>query len=223
MCGRFSLIVDASVLADVFNVDPPRGLTPRYNIAPTQVVPIVRATGANHRELTEARWGLVPSWAKDAKMGARMINARGETVAEKPSFRSALKSTRCLVPASGFFEWVKNQDRSKTPHFIHFTDGRVFAFAGLWERWTKGGGEPLETFTIITTEPNEVVVRLHDRMPVILAPDHFDEWLEPSPLRPDRLRRLLSPFPEEGMEAYPVSTRVNSPANDDASCVARLS
>jgi putative SOS response-associated peptidase YedK len=223
MCGRFSLIVDASVLADVFNVDPPRGLTPRYNIAPTQVVPIVRVTDASHRELAEARWGLVPSWARDAKMGARMINARGESVAEKPSFRSAVKNKRCLVPASGFFEWVKNHDGSKTPHFIHFTDSRLFAFAGLWERWTKGGGEPLETFTIITTEPNEVVAPLHDRMPVILASDHFGEWLEPSPMRPDRLRELLSPCPAAGMEAYPVSTRVNSPANDDSSCVARLS
>lgn len=223
MCGRFSLIVDASVLADVFDVDPPRALTPRYNIAPTQMVPIVRAADSDRRELAEARWGLVPSWAKDPKMGARMINARGETVTEKPSFRAAVKTRRCLVPASGFFEWAKHKEGSKVPHFIHYTDGRVFAFAGLWERWTKGGGEPLETFTIITTQPNEVVAPLHDRMPVILASDHFGEWLQPSPIAPDRLRRLLSPCPGAGMEAYPVSTRVNSPAHDDPSCVTRLS
>ena len=223
MCGRFSLIVDASVLADVFDVDPPRALTPRYNIAPTQMVPIVRAADSDRRELAEARWGLVPSWAKDPKMGARMINARGETVTEKPSFRAAVKTRRCLVPASGFFEWAKHKEGSKVPHFIHYTDGRVFAFAGLWERWTKGEGEPLETFTIITTQPNEVVAPLHDRMPVILASDHFGEWLQPSPIAPDRLRRLLSPCPEAGMEAYPVSTRVNSPAHDDPSCVTRLS
>jgi putative SOS response-associated peptidase YedK len=221
MCGRFALIVDASVLADVFDVDPPRGLQPRFNIAPTQTIPIVRASREGSRECASVRWGLVPSWANDEKMGARMINARSETVAEKPSFRSAVKSRRCLIPADGFYEWVRTTD-GKQPHYIHFSDGRVFAFAGLWERWTKGGGEPLDTCTIITTTPNDLIAGLHDRMPVILPPDQFAEWLEPAPLQPERLQELLVPHPADGMEAYPVSTYVNKPANDDSECVARV-
>jgi putative SOS response-associated peptidase YedK len=167
------------------------------------------------------RWGLIPSWAKDEKMGARMINARGETVAEKPSFRSAVKTRRCLIPADGFYEWVRTGE-GKQPHFIHFADARPFAFAGLWERWTKGGGEPLDTCTIITTSPNELIEDLHDRMPVILPADRYTEWLEPSPLNPDRLQELLVPHPAEGMEAYPVSTFVNKPANDGPECIARV-
>ena len=167
------------------------------------------------------RWGLVPSWAKDEKMGARMINARGETVAEKPSFRSAVKSRRCLVPANGFYEWVRTPD-GKQPHYIHFSDGRVFAFAGLWERWTKGEGGPLDTCTIITTTPNDLIANLHDRMPVILPPDHFSEWLEPAPLTSAGLQDLLVPHTADGMEAYPVSTYVNKPANDDSECIARV-
>jgi len=220
MCGRFALIVDASVLADVFDVDPPRGIAPRFNIAPTQTVAIVRAGNARPRELVTVRWGLVPSWAKDESIGARMINARAETVAEKPSFRSAIKSRRCLVPASGFYEWVKTGS-VKQPHFIHFTDDRPFAFAGLWERWSKGA-EPLDSCTIITTSPNELISGLHDRMPVILPPEHHDEWLAPEPLPPERLADLLVPHPAESMEAYPVSTRVNRPGNDDPECIARV-
>jgi putative SOS response-associated peptidase YedK len=221
MCGRFALIVDASVLADVFDVDPPREISPRFNIAPTQTVPIVRAGTERARELAMVRWGLVPSWAKDASIGARMINARGETVAEKPSFRSAVKSRRCLVPASGFFEWVKTAE-GKQPHFIHFADARPFAFAGLWERWLKGD-EPLETCTIITTTPNELVANLHDRMPAILPRDRFDEWLDPNPLAVDQLEEILVPHPADGMEAYPVSTHVNRPGNDDPECIVRVS
>ncbi len=166
------------------------------------------------------RWGLVPSWAKDEKIGARMINARSETAAEKPSFRSAVKARRCLVPASGFYEWVKGPD-GKQPHFIHFADARVFAFAGLWERWSKGESGPLDTFTILTTTPNDLIAGLHDRMPVILPPDNYAEWLEPRPLASDRFQELVMAHPAEGMEAYPVTTRVNRPANDDAECLAR--
>ena len=221
MCGRFALIVDASLLADVFDVDPPRELEPRFNIAPTQTIPIVRAGKATPRECALVRWGLVPSWAKDEKMGARMINARGETVAEKPSFRSAVKSRRCLIPASGFYEWVRTGE-SKQPHFIHFADGRPFAFAGLWETWLKGDGGSLDTCTIITTTPNGLIADLHDRMPVILPPSHFAEWLEPQPLVPERLQDLLVPHPPEGMEAYPVSTYVNKPANDGPECIVRV-
>jgi putative SOS response-associated peptidase YedK len=186
MCGRFALIIDASLLADVFDVDPPRELEPRFNIAPTQTIPIVRANREGSRELALVRWGLVPSWAKDEKMGARMINARGETVVEKPSFRSAVKSRRCLIPADGFYEWVRTGE-GKQPHFIHFSDARVFAFAGLWERWHKASGEPVDTCTVITTSPNELIADLHDRMPVILPQTVYDEWLEPAPLDADRV------------------------------------
>ncbi len=221
MCGRFALIVDASVLAEVFEVEPPDLLRPRFNIAPTQTVPVVRAGREAPRELAEVRWGLVPSWAKDEKIGARMINARGETVAEKPSFRSAAKGRRCLVPASGFYEWAETGG-GKQPHFIHFADARPFAFAGLWERWHKGGCAPLETFTIITTTPNSVVAEIHDRMPVILRAETWDEWLAPAPLPDERLAELLAPHPPEGMEAYPVSRHVNSPRNDDPECIARV-
>jgi putative SOS response-associated peptidase YedK len=219
MCGRFALIVDASVLADVFEVEPPADLKPRYNIAPTQTVPVVRRGSESERELAPVRWGLIPSWAKDAKMGARMINARAETVAEKPSFRSAVKSRRCLVPASGFFEWVKT-DGGKQPYFVRFQDDRPFAFAGLWERWSKGDDGPVDTCTIITTIPNELMAKLHHRMPVILPPALFDEWLEPAPLAPNRLPDILVPHSAEGMQAYPVSTYVNKPGNDGPECLA---
>lgn len=220
MCGRYALIVDAAVLADVFDVDPPRGFTPRFNIAPTQEAPIVRAGQRGSHECAMVRWGLVPSWSKDDKIGARMINARSETAAEKPSFRSAVTTRRCLVPASGFYEWVQGPD-GKQPHFIHFSDARVFAFAGLWERWSKGESGPLDTFTILTTTPNELIAGLHDRMPVILPPETYSEWLEPRPLDLDRFADLVAAHPAEGMEAYPVTTRVNRPANDDAECIAR--
>jgi putative SOS response-associated peptidase YedK len=220
MCGRFALIVDASVLADVFDVDPPQDLKPRFNIAPTQEVPVIRGDAHGARECAMLRWGLIPSWSKDEKIGARMINARSETAAEKPSFRSAIKTRRCLVPASGFYEWIKGPD-GKQPHFIHFTDGRIFAFAGLWERWSKGDGGPLETFTILTTSPNELISGLHDRMPVILPREVYAEWLVSDPLPPDRLQRLTAAHPDDAMEAYPVSTHVNRPANDDPECIVR--
>jgi putative SOS response-associated peptidase YedK len=217
MCGRFTLTVDASVLAGVFEIEPPSGFLPRYNIAPTQKVPILRRVEGSQRSWGEVRWGLVPPWAKDIRWGARMINARGETVAKKPAFRSAVKRRRCLVPADGFFEWQKTP-AGKQPHYIRFADGRPFALAGLWERWNKGE-QPLDTFTIITTSPNDVVAALHDRMPVILPPEHYDEWLDPGPMEESRLEALLRPHPAAGMESYPVSTHVNSPQNDDPQCV----
>jgi putative SOS response-associated peptidase YedK len=221
MCGRFALIVDASVLADVFDAEPPRELEPRFNIAPTQTIPIIRCDSGSSRECALVRWGLIPSWAKDEKIGARMINARSETVAEKPSFRSAVKTRRCLIPADGFYEWVRT-DEGKQPHFIHFADGRTFAFAGLWERWSRGGAKPLDTCTILTTQPNELIAPLHDRMPVILSSDRHAEWMEPVPLAPERLRGFLAPHPASDMEAYPVSTFVSNPRNDGAECIARL-
>lgn len=221
MCGRFALIVDASVLADVFDVEPPHDFDPRFNIAPTQSVPIVRARNEQTRECEMVRWGLIPPWAKDMKIGAKMINARAETVAEKPSFRAAVKRRRCLVPATGFYEWVTTKD-GKRPYFIHFTDGRTFAFAGLWERWTARGGASLESCTIITTTANEMISDLHHRMPVILAPERHGEWLRPESLSAGRLNELLIPHPAGDMVAYQVSTHVNKPSNDDPTCIARV-
>jgi putative SOS response-associated peptidase YedK len=222
MCGRFTLTVSARVLGELFHVPEPAGLAPRYNIAPTQQVLVAR-TGEEGRELAGVRWGLVPHWADDLSIGSRMINARGETVASKPAFRSALKHRRCLIPADGFYEW-KKVGAGKQPHLIRFGDGRAFAFAGLWERWlSRDGGAPVDSCTIITTTPNELLRDIHDRMPVILPPAAFEDWLRPEPLAAPRLEELLRPYPDSEMEAFPVSRRVNSPAYDGPECIAPLS
>ncbi len=218
MCGRYTLTVDASVLATLFDLEPLTEIEPRYNIAPTQPVPIVRSGLDGAREWGWVRWGLIPSWAKDAKIGSRLINARAETAADKPAFRSAFKHRRCLVPTDGFFEWVTTGG-GKQPHHIRFTDRRPFAFAGLWERWTPAGGDPIDSCTILTTRPNKLISDLHDRMPVILPPERFDDWISSGPLNPDGAEAMLLPFPAEGMEAVPVSTLVNSPKNDEPGCL----
>jgi putative SOS response-associated peptidase YedK len=218
VCGRFTLTVSARLLAELFELEGLSNFAPRYNIAPTQLVPAIRATEDGGREAFEARWGLIPPWAKDRKMAARMINARSETVASKPAFRAAVRSRRCLIPADGFYEWRKI-DGAKQPYLIRFADRRPFGFAGLWERWHEPGGGSVDSCTIITTEPNPLVEAIHDRMPVILNPGDFDEWLEAVQLPPDRLSALLVPCPDEGMEALPVSTRVNNPRNDDPACL----
>ncbi|MEN8163871.1 MAG: SOS response-associated peptidase, partial [Acidobacteriota bacterium] len=218
MCGRFTMTVSASVLAGLFDMDEPTGHRPRFNIAPTQVVPIVRSDGDGNREWAPCRWGLIPPWAKDLKIGARMINARSETAAEKPSFKRALADRRCLVPADGFYEWAKTAD-GKQPFHIRFSDHRPFAFGGIWERWQQGPGEAVDSFTILTTSPNPVAAPIHDRMPVILAPEFWEEWLAASPLSPVRRETLFTPSPPDEMEAIPVSKRVNSPSNDDPDCL----
>ena len=179
---------------------------------------MLRIGEGGRREIALLRWGLIPSWAKDEKFGARCINARAETVAEAPSFRAAFKARRCLIPADGFYEWQK-VDEAKQPHRITMGNGGPFSFAGLWERWTKGP-EPIETFTIVTGAPNELVRPIHDRMPVILDPADYDAWLEArDPAIPSA---LLRPFPTERMRTYPVSTRVNSTRNDDPELVAPI-
>ena len=218
MCGRYTLTVDASVLATLFDLEPLFEIEPRYNIAPSQPVPIVRSGADGGRQWAMVRWGLIPSWAKEAKIGNKLINARSETAADKPSFRSAYKHRRCLLPADGFFEWVKTGG-AKQPHHIRFVDRRPFAFAGLWERWTPAEGDPVESCTILTTRPNSLISRLHDRMPVIIPPERFDDWISKGPLNPDGAEAMLLPHPADGMEAIPVSTLVNSPKNDDARCV----
>ena len=215
MCGRYTLSTPPNVLAERFGVDVRQNLPPRYNIAPTQGASVVRATDRG-RELALLRWGLIPSWAKDPAIGNRMINARAEGVAEKPAFRRAFAKQRALVPADGFYEWQKQNSR-KQPYHIRRRDGEPFAFAGLWERWHDRALDQVhETFTIITTDASDLLAPIHNRMPVILSPADYDRWLDPEkPGTPD----LLTPYQGDELEAFPVSTRVNSPAHDDARCV----
>ena len=220
MCGRYTLKTPPAELAELFGLGDPPALAPRYNIAPTQPVPAVRSSAGDGREWALLRWGLVPGWADDPSVGNRMINARAETVAAKAAFRNALKNRRCLVAADGFYEW-KREGRQKQPFHIRLRGGGPFAFAGLWERWTKGG-EPLESCTFLTTGPNELMQPLHDRMPVIIAPEDFDLWLDPAVRDAEALAHLLRPFPAERMEAFPVSKHVNSPTRDDPACAAPL-
>ena len=226
MCGRFTLIEPVPWLAEILGLENPEstGEVPaRYNISPGTEVVIVRtkeSTGTNARELALARWGLVPFWAKDADFGARTINARSETAAEKPAFRAAFRYRRCLIPADGFYEWA-GSGRKKQPWFIHLENGKPFTFAGLWESWTGADGSVLETCTILTTEANEKLSELHHRMPVILPEASYADWLSPRENRAKVLQPLLMPYPSDAFSYYPVSERVNRPRNDDAACIER--
>ena len=218
MCGRYTLRSSPEAIAGAFDLPEVPELPARYNIAPTQDVPVVRLDpDRGGREFGLLHWGLIPSWADDPAIGNRMINARAETVAEKPAFRKAFQSRRCLVISDGFFEW-RREGKHKQPYFIRMRDDRPFAFAGLWERWGRGGG-PIESCTHLTTEPNELVAPIHDRMPLILPESAYDLWLDPAVKDPRKLQELLIPYPAEEMEAYPVSTLVNSPGNDTAGCI----
>jgi putative SOS response-associated peptidase YedK len=217
MCGRFALSTPDHILAELFQLLRMPSLQPRYNIAPAQPVAVVRSVPeGSGREMTVCRWGLVPSWAKDPAIGARMINARAEGVAEKPSFRGPLRSKRCLIPADGFYEWAKAGTR-KQPHFITMKDGSPFAFAGLWDAWAAPDGSALETCAIVTTAPNEVVAPIHDRMPAILERKDYGRWLSRDALVAELLT-LLRPYPAGAMKAYPVGLDVNTPRNDGPSC-----
>lgn len=220
MCGRFTLHASPEQIAAQFDVEAPEQLADRYNIAPTQPVGIVRLDrSGNEREWALVHWGLIPSWSKDPSIGAKMINARGETVAEKPSFRAALRRRRCLIPADGFYEW-KRTGSGKQPFYIRLSSHEPFAFAGLWELWTGPDGSELQSCTVITTGPNELMEKLHDRMPVILAPDDYADWLgdgkDADAKEIERLQHLIRPFDAELMEAFPVSTQVNSPMHEGA-------
>lgn len=230
MCGRYSLTTAPEALRRLFDfTGPAPNLRPRYNVAPTQTMPVVRMKKAGAgRELVMMRWGLIPHWAKEAAFGYRTINARAETVARRPAFRSAFKRRRCLVPADGFYEW-RELDRKKQPYRIGLKGGEPFAFAGLWERWTaaedgKGfsEGDEVESYTIVVTQANEKLRPIHDRMPVILAPEDYEVWLS-NGAHAEAAGKLLRPFPEAPMAYYRVSTRVNSPANDDPAVVEQLS
>jgi putative SOS response-associated peptidase YedK len=219
MCGRYELHTNPVALALALGLKYPPEIRPRYNVAPTQQVPIARLSNAGERELSQVRWGLVPFWAKDPTIGNKMINARADTIATKPGFREAFKKARCLVPASGFYEWAKMTDGTKQPVHFGMKDDGPFAFAGLWSRWGPKDGEQLETCTIITTGANELCRRVHDRMPVILAAENYTRWLDIEQSDP---ADLLRPFASDAMRAYPVSTRVNSPKNDDPEIIAPL-
>ena len=226
MCGRYTLTTPPELIADLFKIEGVPTLSPRYNVAPTQEAAVVRVPKPGEkRRLDLLRWGLVPAWAEDPSIGNRLINARAETVAEKPSFKRSLQKQRCLVVADGFYEWRKD-GKVKQPIWIHRTDGRPFAFAGLWASWRPKGAPreepPLETFTILTTAPNELMKPIHDRMPVILSPEHFGVWLDPAVSDPERLTPLLVPAPESGFETREVSRGVNSPAHDAPDCIAPL-
>ncbi|NQU21316.1 MAG: SOS response-associated peptidase [Candidatus Nealsonbacteria bacterium] len=221
MCGRFTLRASAAVIAEQFAVFDLAPLAARFNIAPSQPVPVIRLAPEQtepQRELVGLHWGLIPSWAKDPAIGNRMINARSETVAEKPAYRAALRRRRCLVVADGFYEW-QGTGRRKQPYFIRMRDDRPFAFAGLWESWEGPDHSAVESCTLITTGPNGLLRDIHDRMPAILSPEDYPRWLDGSVQDPKHLLPLLRPHPSEPMEAYPVGTRVNNPANDVPECI----
>lgn len=214
MCGRYTLRTNLSLIAEAFQVDAVGSAPPRFNVAPETLVAGIRRNDRQTRELIFFQWGLIPSWSKDPKVGRQLINARGETVATKPSFRAAFRSRRCLILADGFFEW-KRDGRKKQPYYIRLSEDRPFAFAGLWEQW-RGGDQVIESCTIITTEANELIRPLHDRMPVILDSADYEDWLNP---HSDRGPALLRPFPPDRMTYYPVSDLVNRATNNLPECI----
>ncbi len=222
MCGRYTLSTDLKIIAKRFAAtvaDEIPSVVQRYNIAPTQKVIVVSDGG--QRVIKQMRWGLIPSWAKDASIGNRMINARAETLAEKPAFRAALKKRRCIIPADGFYEWQKLGE-GKQPLRIVLKSREPFGFAGLWEHWKSPEGEEVLSCTIITTAANELLKAVHERMPVILTRDAEAAWLDPKTQDPERLLPLLRQYPAEEMEFYKVSRDVNSPAIDEASNIEPL-
>lgn len=218
MCGRFQLSVKGRHISERFNIEVfDEFYKPNYNSAPSQKLPLI--TNEEPHKLNYYRWGLIPSWAKDPKIGYKMINTRSETVLEKPSFRTAFKKRRCLVPANGFYEWKKNKD--KTPYRIFLKNEEIFSMAGIWETWYDAEKRPVHTFSILTTTPNELMKDIHDRMPVILPREFESVWLN----EPDdqKLKELLHPFNADKMDAYPVSGQVNSPANNGPELVVPVS
>jgi putative SOS response-associated peptidase YedK len=220
MCGRFTRSQSIQAVAEEFDVEEVScDLGPSYNIAPTQKVAVVITDGV--KQLVPVRWGLVPSWAKDLSVGNKMINARAETITEKASYRNAFKKRRCLVVADGFYEW-QGQGVAKRPVYIHMKSGKPFGFAGLYEVWKSPEGEEIKTCAIITTEANELMKPIHDRMPVIIPRKHQDKWLDPKTEDHSYLLGMLKPNPADEMEAYPVSKRVNSPRNNSPECIKRL-
>ncbi|HZP82222.1 MAG TPA: SOS response-associated peptidase [Chthonomonadaceae bacterium] len=221
MCGRFTLHHDTSQIALRFDVQRTSVDVPeRYNIAPTQPVAVVTVNSS--RTLQMMRWGLIPSWAKDPAIGNKLINARAETLPERPAYKSALMRRRCLIPSDGFYEW-QAVGKGKQPMYIHRKDDGLFAFAGLWEEWHSPEGETVRSCTIITTAPNDLMAPIHDRMPAILRPEDEAAWLDMSLKEADMALQLLRPYPAAELEAYPVSRLVNAPTNDVSDCIAPAS
>jgi putative SOS response-associated peptidase YedK len=218
MCGRFSLHAPESRIREAFNLEhtEPLGLEPRYNIAPSQQIPIIRDTGTG-RELVMARWGLIPGWSRESTSKYSTINARIESVAEKPSYRTPFKRRRCLIPADGFYEW-KQVAGNKVPHHIRLKDGKIFALAGLWDLW-EGEDGTIESCTIIVMPSNEVMKPIHERMPAIIAPAEYDGWLDARITDKQEIMQYLTSAPSSQLTAYPVTTRVNVPRHDDERCI----
>jgi putative SOS response-associated peptidase YedK len=223
MCGRYRLSRRKQIIEEHFDsISAEEDWIPRYNIAPTQPVPIIRQHPKEpRREMSLVRWGLIPSWAKDASGSAQMINARSETAATKPAFRDALAGRRCLVPGDGFYEWLQT-GKANQPYCFEVNEGELFAFAGIWERWKDPAGEWIKSCSILTTNPNAVTSAVHDRMPVIIDPDSYDLWLDPGMNSAEAASEMLKPYDARMMRCYPVSDRVNHVANDDAECSARF-
>lgn len=222
MCGRFTQAQIAELDREVFRLLEVPQLEPRFNVAPTQNAAVIRQRPSGERVMHMLRWGLIPAWAKDPAIGNRMINARAETVATKPAFERPFRRQRCLVPVDGFYEW-KRTDRAKQPFYVRRHDGDPLAVAGLWDRWRDTTGESIDSFTIITTTPNDLLAPIHNRMPAILQPDRYDVWLDAASRDVEELSTLLGPFPAEEMTAYPVTTYVNSPKNEGPECLNPLS
>jgi putative SOS response-associated peptidase YedK len=219
MCGRYRLSRRKQIVEEYFHCgsDEP-DWAPRYNVAPTQPIPVIRQNPKEPvRELSLMKWGLIPSWAKDSSVAAQMINARSETASTKPAFRDALKSRRCLIPADGFYEWMRT-GKTKQPYCFEVNDGELFAFAGLWDRWKDPSGNWVKTCSILTTTPNAMTAAVHDRMPVILDPDYYDLWLDPGMQNLATASDLLNPYDACLMRCYPISTRINHVANEDEEC-----
>jgi putative SOS response-associated peptidase YedK len=222
MCGRFTLTLDPAQLREAFPwLFIPDDLKPRYNISPSQPVAVIPNT--NENKLEYYHWGLIPSWSKNSSIGSRLINARSETLADKPAFRSSYKRRRCLILADGFYEWYLDPSgKNKTPYYITMQSRKVFGMAGLWDLWQNPEGSEIRSCTIITTSPNELIQPLHNRMPVILDPIIFTDWLASNDKEPEQLQKLLSPYPASEMTAYPVSKLVNAPENDLPECIRPL-
>jgi len=222
MCGRFTLSKSSEAIASAFQLNEIPQLQPQYNIAPTQPVAVIlRKPEDSELQFQQLHWGLIPSWAKDPSMGARLINARAETITEKPAFRSAFRHRRCLVVADGFYEWQR-QERKKQPYYFRLQNSQLFAFAGLWERWQSPDGEEIQSCTILTTEANDLVRNTHDRMPVILDSKDYDLWLDAAVQNTEPLQQLLRSYQSEAMTSYAVSTKVNNPANNTPECINSL-
>jgi putative SOS response-associated peptidase YedK len=222
MCGRYRLSRRKQIIEEYFDCDPwDDDWSPRYNIAPTQSVPVIRQHPKEPvRQIASVRWGLIPNWARDASIASGTINAKSETAATKPAFRDPLKFRRCLIPADGFYEWTR-KGSFKQPYCFEVNKGELFAFAGLWDGWKNPEGQWVKTCSILTTTPNAVTSAVHDRMPVILDPAHYDLWLDPGMQDVAAITELLKPYDPRAMRCYPVSTRINHVANDDAECSCR--